>query len=268
VGARLAQRSLYVYAGLVVLFMWLPILGVLLASFNQSRFFSFPFDEWTTQWYGEARESTTVQDLFATSLQIALTVAVLATLIGFTGAMAFARYRWRGRAFFQRFIILPLFLPQMVLGLALRLWFNYADVLPDWRTAVFAHLVWIVPVTTLVIAIGAYGLDPELEAAANDLGSGRVRTFFEITLPPLLPAVRSAAIFAFLLSWLNFPLSFFTSGAESTVPEWIFAKQVGGYTPLLPSVGILAIAVPLVLVTGAFVALRLVRLARGAIVAR
>jgi spermidine/putrescine transport system permease protein len=257
-----------VYAAVVLLFMWLPILGVALASFNQSRFFSFPFDSWSLEWYREATSSTTVQELFTTSFRIAIAVAVIAALIGFAGGMAFARYRWAGRAIFQKLIILPILLPGLVLGLSIRLWLDYLDMLPTWQTAVLAHTIWIVPITTLIIAISVYNIDPELEAAAQDLGAGRARAFLEITVPPLVPAVRTAAIFAFLLSWLNFPLSYFTTGSESTVPEWIFAKQVGGYTPLLPSVGILAIVLPVLAITAAIIVLQAVRLTSRTLLGR
>lgn len=263
--ARVNAGAVYAYAGVVLLFMWLPILGVFLASLNDSRFFSFPFDSWSLDWYREATTSTTITELFATSFRIAFAVAALAALIGFAGGMAFARYRWRGRGAYQKLIILPILLPGLVLGLSIRLWLNYLDVLPTWQTAVLSHTVWIVPITTLIIAIAVYNVDPELEAAAKDLGAGRTRAFWEITLPPLVPAIRTAAIFAFLLSWLNFPLSYFTTGADSTVPEWIFAKQVGGYTPLLPSVGILAIVLPVLLIAAVVLLLQLVRLTRRAV---
>ncbi len=262
---RSPKGAVYAYAAVVLFFMWLPILGVLLASFNESRFFSFPFDTWSVAWYEEATASTTVRELFATSIKIATAVAALAALIGFAGGMAFARYGWAGRSVFQKVIILPLLLPGLVLGLSIRLWLNYLDMLPTWQTAVLAHTVWIVPITTLIIAISVYNVDPELEAAAKDLGAGRTRAFWEVTLPPLVPAVRTAAIFAFLLSWLNFPLSYFTTGSDSTVPEWIFAKQVGGYTPLLPSVGILAIVLPVLVLAGVIVLLEVVRLTRRAV---
>jgi len=265
---RSPRSAVYAYAAVVLFFMWLPILGVLLASFNESRFFSFPFDTWSLAWYEEATASTTVRDLFATSVKIAGAVAVIAALLGFAGGMAFARYRWAGRSFFQKLVILPLLLPGLVLGLSIRLWINYLEMLPTWQTAVLAHTVWVVPITTLIIAISVYNIDPELESAAQDLGAGRARAFWEVTLPPLLPAVRTAAIFAFLLSWLNFPLSYFTTGSESTVPEWIFAKQVGGYTPLLPSVGILAIVLPVLVLAGVLVLMQVVRLTRSAVSVR
>ena len=107
----------------------------------------------------------------------------------------------------------------------------------SWQTAVFAHLVWIVPVVTLVMAIQVYGFDPALEEAAFDLGASRLQVLREVTLPILWPGIWSGALFAFLLSWGNFPLSLYTTGADTTVPEWLYAKMVAGYTPMVPALG-------------------------------
>ena len=155
--------------------------------------------------------------------------------------MAFARYDWRGRQFYQRLIMLPIFFPQAVLGLALLLWFTYVGVLPSWEAAVFAHLVWIVPIVTLVISIQVYGFDAAQEEAAYDLGANRWQAFREVTLPALAPGLFSGALFAFLLSWGNFPLSTFTTGADSTVTEWLFTKMGSGYTPMIPTMGALSV---------------------------
>ena len=134
-------------------------------------------------------------------------------------------------------MLLPIFFPQPVLGLALLLWFNAIGIPLSWQTAVVAHLVWIVPVVTLVIATQVYSFDPTLEEAAFDLGASRWQVLREVTLPILWPGIWSGALFAFLLSWGNFPLSLYTTGADSTVPEWLYAKMVAGYTPMVPTLG-------------------------------
>lgn len=107
----------------------------------------------------------------------------------------------------------------------------------SWQTAVVAHLVWIVPVVTLVISILVYGFDPMLEEAASDLGASRLTILREVTLPLLWPGIWSGALFAFLLSWGNFPLSLYTAGADSTIPKWLYSKMVAGYTPMVPALG-------------------------------
>jgi len=265
---RLSRRLLLTYTVLILIFMFLPIFSFMFASFNGSRFFSFPFREWTAEWYGEAFASGTVRTLAQTTITIAVTVTVLGTILGFAGAMAFARFPWKGQGFFQKFIVLPIFFPQAVLGLALLLWFNTLSLQPSWQTAVLAHLVWVVPVVTLVISIQVYAFDDDLEAAAKDLGASRWQTFREVTFPILFPAIRTGAIFAFLLSWLNFPLSLFTTGADSTLPVWIYSKMTSGYTPLVPAIGTLTIVIPILLVITLLLLVLLYRSIRSAIRSR
>ncbi len=238
-GKRLTHGLIAVWTAAILVFLYLPILCVGLASFSKARYFRFPIRRYDTIWYKKAFSSLSVRELVSTSLTIALLVALVSVLLAFFGALAFARFDWRGRRLYQRIILLPIFFPQAVLGLALLIWFSSVGIIPDWRTAVVAHLVWITPIVTLVISIQAYSFDPALEEAAFDLGASRWQTLKEVTLPVLAPGVISGALFAFLLSWGNFPLSLFTTGADQTVPEWLYAKMVSGYTPLVPTLGAL-----------------------------
>jgi spermidine/putrescine transport system permease protein len=236
------RRTIGLWTGLVVVLLYLPVLCGVLASLGQSRYFRFPVQQWSTVWWERTLASIEIGILIRTSLAIAACVTVAAVVIGFLGALAFARYDWRGRRLYQKILLLPIFFPQPVLGLALLLWFNALGVPLSWWTAVVAHLVWIVPVVTLVIAIQVYGFDPALEEAAADMGASRLMVLREVTLPLLWPGIWSGALFAFLLSWGNFPLSLYTTGADSTVPEWLYAKMVAGYTPMVPTLGTLATA--------------------------
>jgi len=239
---RLTTSLLFLYALLVLFLLYVPIFAVGFASISKARYLSFPIKRYATKWYGEALESSTVADLATTSLVIALIVTLVSVIVGFFGALAFARYRWRYRTLFQKLVLLPVFFPQTVLGLALLMWFNAIGIVPSWKTAIVAHLVWIAPIATLIIAIRAYSFDPALEDAARDLGCTHMQILREITLPLLAPGMVSAALFAFLLSWGNFPLSLFTTGADSTLPEWLYAKMVSGYSPMVPTLGILSVA--------------------------
>ena len=222
---------------IVLAFLYVPMISVVLASFTKKRYFSFPITAWDTRWYEKALESLSVRDLIATSLSVAVTVTVFSVVLGFCSALAFARYDWKGRKLFQKLILLPIFFPQAVLGLALLLWFSNIGIITSWKTAAFAHMIWIVPIVTLIMSIQVYSFDPALEEAAFDMGASRWQVLREITLPILSPGIVSGAIFAFLLSWGNFPLSLFSTGADQTVPEWLYAKMVSGYTPMVPTLG-------------------------------
>jgi spermidine/putrescine transport system permease protein len=234
-----AKPLIIVWTVCIVVFLYTPMVSVVLASFSKKRYFSFPITSWDTKWYDKAFSSLSVRDLLATSFSVAALVTILSVVLAFFGALAFARYDWKGRKVFQKIILLPIFFPQAVLGLALLLWFSALGITTSWITAVFAHMVWIVPIVTLIISIQVYSFDPALEEAAVDMGASRWQTLREITLPILSPGIISGSVFAFLLSWGNFPLSLFSTGADQTVPEWLYAKMVSGYTPMVPTLGAL-----------------------------
>ncbi len=234
---KVVRALIVVWTLTVLLFLYMPMMAVVMASFTKQRYFRFPVNAWDTRWYEKAFESLSVRDLFWTSFSVALLVTILSVVLAFFGALAFARYDWKGRKMYQRIILLPIFFPQAVLGLALLLWFSSLGITTSWHTAVFAHMIWILPIVTLIMSIQVYSFDPVWEEAAYDLGASRLQVLREITLPILSPGIISGAIFAFLLSWGNFPLSLFTTGADQTIPEWLYSKMVSGYTPMVPTLG-------------------------------
>lgn len=246
--SRSTRIVLFVYGLVIIGVLYLPLISVGFASVSRARYLSFPIRRYSWRWYEEAMESGTVRDLLLTSLSVAAIVTVISVVIAFFGALAFARYQWRYRSAFQKLILLPIFFPQTVLGLALLMWFNALGIIPSWKTAIVAHLVWIAPIATLIVAIRAYSFDPALEEAARDMGASTLTIMREITLPLLMPGLISAGLFAFLLSWGNFPLSLFTTGADSTLPEWLYAKMVSGYSPLVPTLGILSVVASFILI--------------------
>ncbi len=235
------RNTIYAWTAAVVVFIYIPIVVIIMASFVKSRFFRLPVRAWETKWYEEALTANLMHQLHLTSFYIAGSVAILSVILGFFGALAFARYEWKGRHLYQKLLMVPIFFPQAVLGLALLLWFTFLGIIPTWHTAIIAHLVWIAPIVTLVISIQVYGYDTAQEEAAFDLGANRFQVLREVTLPALAPGLLSGALFAFLLSWVNFSLSTYTTGADNTVTEWLYAKMIVGYTPLVPALGALSV---------------------------
>lgn len=256
----ITRRLLGVYVTLVVTILYIPMVVVGLASISRSRFFVFPINKTSTKWYEDTFSSLQVEEAVWTSLSIAFFVAILSVIMAVFGALAYARFAWKGRKLYQQVLLIPVFFPQAVLGLALQLWFNSLGVQMSWPATVFAQLVWIAPIVTLIIAIQAYGYDPSVEEAARDLGATRWMVFKDITFPLLGPGIFSGFLFAILLSWGNFPLAYFTSGADVTIPEWLYGKMIGGYTPMVPAVGFLSVlAGGLALVIGLTIRARIAR---------
>jgi len=227
------------WVGTLVAVLYMPIISVVLASLANTRYMRFPHRVWTVDAYRAAAVDYTTVTLHMISLQIAVLVVLISVVLGTVGAMAYARYDWRGRSLFQKVLVLPIFFPQPVLGLALLLSFTAIGIAPSWKTAVIAHAVWIVPIVTLIISIRLFGYDVAQEEAAFDLGASRWQVAREVTLPALWPGIFSGALFAFLLSWSNLPLSVYTSGADTPLPVWLFSRTATNYSPLVPAVAVI-----------------------------
>lgn len=246
--SRAVRAGRLVWTTLVVLLLYMPIVSIVLASLANTRFMRFPHKVWSLQPYRDAIAQDLTWQLQSVSLQIALCVAGLAILLAIPGALAFARYRWPGRTLYQKLLLLPVFFPQAVLGLALLVTMSALGITPSWRTTVFAHLVWIVPIVTLIVSIRLYGYDAAQEEAAFDLGATRLQAFWHVTIPQMAPGIVSGALFAFLLSWANLPLSAYTSGPDSTLPEWLFSRMATNYAPMVPAISVLSIIASLAVV--------------------
>jgi spermidine/putrescine transport system permease protein len=229
---------LLVYAALMLLFVVTPMICIGVISFAPTRFLNFPFPRPATlRWYEEMVQSLAIREAFVNSLVIASIVTVISIFLATCGALAFVRYSYKGRKLFQRLVLLPVFFPQSVLGLILLVWFSNLGVPSGWFAVVLGQIVWIAPVVTLIISIQIFGYDASLETAARDLGAKPGYVFRRVTLPLLAPGILSGGLFAFLLSWVNFPISYFTSGVDSTVPVWLHTKSVLAPIPSANALG-------------------------------
>jgi len=226
---------LAVYIGSLVVFLQAPAMSLLVSSFSADKYFHFPFDELSVRWYVEMFESGGIRGAVGNSVLTAFVVMIPTTILGFFGALAFARFKWRGRGIYQKFLLLPIFFPQLVLALAQLLLCNSFKLNPSWIVAGISHMVWMLPIVTMVIAIQVYGFDTTMEEAAYDLGASTWQVYKEVTLPVLLMGIVSGALFAFLLSWSDFELSLFLQGTDQMLPVYIYGKMTGGFSPTAPA---------------------------------
>ncbi|MCE0503968.1 ABC transporter permease [Roseivivax sp. GX 12232] len=254
-------RSLWLTLILALLYM--PILSVVLASLANTRYMRFPHRTWSVGAYTDTFSQQETLTLHLVSLKVALCVTLFSVILGALGAMAFARYDWRGRSIYQKAVVLPIFFPQPVLGLALLMFYSALGIPPSWKTAIFAHMVWILPIVTLVISIRLFGYDPAQEDAARDLGASRWQVLREVTLPHLAPGLISGGLFAFLLSWSNLPLSIFTTGADTTLPEWLFSRVATNYAPVVSAIAVIGTFASVILGVLVLLGLRLSRARAG-----
>ena len=226
---------LAVYILSLIVFLQAPAMSLLVSSFSADKYFKFPFKELTFRWYIEMFQSGGIRHAVGNSIMTALVVMIPTTLLGFLGALAFARFKWRGRGLYQKFLLLPIFFPQMVLALAQLLLCNHFKINTSWVVAGISHMVWMLPIVTMVIAIQIYGYDVTMEEAAYDLGASTWQVYKEVTLPVLMLGIVSGALFAFLLSWSDFELSLFLQGTDQMLPVYIYGKMTGGFSPTAPA---------------------------------
>lgn len=186
---------------------------------------------------------------------IAFFATVIATAIGTTAAIVAVRYRFKGKAAFHALTGAPLAFPQLLLGIVLLLWFS---VLGRWFgfntgvvTAIIGHIVYITPFVMVIVAVQVYNFDPQLEDAARDCGASTWEVYRHITIPLLWPGIFSAAIFAFLLSWGNFYITYSLAGSTRTVPTFIFSGIAVGSSPLYPAIATVVFIPGLLLVAAA-----------------
>jgi spermidine/putrescine transport system permease protein len=215
---------LRVYAGLVYVFLFAPILVVALTSFNPDGRATIP-NGLTTRWYANLMEDDQLIDALWTSLQIAVLTALIASLLGLLAAYGLSRYRFPGRGAVQGLFYLPMLVPGVVSGVSLLTWYNRIGLGSGYLTILIAHVIFALPFTLTIILTSFAGFDTRLEEAAQDLGATPLRTFMRITLPIVMPGVIGGALIAFTLSFDEFVLTFFVAGGGvQTLPIVIYDR--------------------------------------------
>jgi spermidine/putrescine transport system permease protein len=218
------------------LFLYAPIAIIVLYSFNSARF-GVGWKGFTTQWYGALLDNSQALAAAKTSLILALISTAISTVLGALLGYGLGRYRFPGREFAARFLYLPIFVPDIVMAVALLLfysllrgWFEFVEL--GLFTMVLAHVTFQIPFVTIVVRSRLADFDPTIEEAARDLGANPWQTFRHVTLPMMFPGVVAGALLAFTLSLDDFVVSFFTSGPGSTtLPMLIYSSVKRGITP-------------------------------------
>ena len=238
--SALANVILYGSMAAVLIFFYVPIFTLIAFSFQEGRFLTLPFEGVSLKWYGALFQSGPALTALWNSTLIAIIATLVATTIGTMAAIVAVRYRFKGKLAFQGLAGAPLAFPQLLLGIVLLLWFS---VLGRWFgfntgivTAIIGHIVYIAPFAMVIVAVQVYNFDPVLEDAARDCGASTWEVYRHVTIPLLWPGIFSAAIFAFLLSWGNFYITYSLAGSTRTIPTFIFSGIAVGSSPLYPAI--------------------------------
>jgi ABC-type spermidine/putrescine transport system permease subunit II len=254
---------LFAYSLLYLAFLYAPPALLVLLSFNDSDQSGLPFVGFTTRWFGEVFDNQVLIESLQTSLRVALVAVLISSVLGTFAAVQIARVTGRLRGFNLAVISVPLFLPPVVLGLAMIIGLNALGVERGLWTITAGHVILTLPVVTLLVLVRLEGLDRNQELAAMDLGARPWRAFVGISVPQALPGIVAGAMIAFAFSMDEFILTFLVTGSQQTLPLYIFGSLRIRVSPDLNAVSALMLAASFVLLTlGALIAVGRDRLRR------
>lgn len=212
------------YYWLLVIFLYLPILLLILFSFNDSESLRFPLQGFTLEWYKRLADTEGLIDATRNSLIVGLFSSLVATVIGTMAAIAIMRFDFPGRGIFLAVSALPLVIPSVVIGVALLILYRQLfDVQLSLWTVGLGHVVINIPVVMLIVAARLAGFPDNLEEAAMDLGASYWGAQLRVTLPMSVPALVAAFLTAFTTSFDEYAMSVFVIGTEATLPVYIFS---------------------------------------------
>ncbi|MFP6730091.1 MAG: ABC transporter permease [Alphaproteobacteria bacterium] len=216
--------ALGVYAVLYLAFIYIPVLFLPLFSFNDSIYIAFPLKGFTLQWYVNMANSDGLMTSVYNSLRVGAVVAVLATTLGTFAAKAVTRYKMPGRGPVITFIMLPLVIPGIIMGIALLIIANMTGLGLSLYTVGVGHLLVSTPFAMLIMVSRLEGFDKNLEEASQDLGESAWSTFWRVTFPLALPGIIASLLLSFTISFDEFILAFFLSGTNTTLPVYIWGQ--------------------------------------------
>jgi spermidine/putrescine transport system permease protein len=230
--SALRPRYLKLHALLVHAFLFAPIIVLVVFSFNKARSGS-TFTGFTTDWYDRLFDNEEALDAFRTTLKVAITATLVATVLGTLAAFALTRFQFRGRAAYSTLVFISLVIPEVVLGIALLTFYRqFADVQLSLRTVILSHITFCIAFVVVVVKARLSSFDNRLVEAAADLGATPTQTFLRVVLPLAAPGIAAGAMLAFTISLDDVVITFFTSGPGSTtLPLYIFGLTRVGVSP-------------------------------------
>ena len=241
---KLASRILGTLSILILVFLWTPVVMVMVFSFSTNKY-GVAWDGFTLKWYAALFNNDAVKDALIRSLIIAGVTVVVSTLIGTMAAYGLYKLNFIGKQFLRTSILLPLVFPSVVTGAALLVFFTRLIQIPlGYPSIIIAHIVFCSPLAVFIILGRMQRFDWSWEEAALDLGATPLRTFLRVTGPQLLPAIMASAMLIFPWSFDDFVITYFVSGVGSTtLPIYVFSQMRFGATPVINTIGTLFVTV-------------------------
>jgi spermidine/putrescine transport system permease protein len=243
------NRPLRIYARAYLAFLYIPVLFLPLFSFNDSLYIAFPLKGFTTQWYASMIGNEPLLAALLNSIKVGAVTAALATILGIFGAKAVTRYRLPGQKPVVFVIMLPLFIPGIILGVALLILANRLGVTLSLYTVTLGHILITVPFAMATMIPRFEGFDKSMEEASADLGENAIWTFWRVTLPIMFPGVLASLLLCFTVSFDEFIIAFFLAGTDPTLPVYVYSQlRFPQYLPSVVALGACVLMVSFVVV--------------------
>ena len=236
------------YAALVFAFIYLPIVVLVLYSFNRDGVGGFPPRHFTFDWYRQLFGDSAIWDSVVNSLIVAAGAVVLSLTLGLLAALALDRADFPGKSLFRRLVLLPLILPGIITGLSMLMFAVFAGFQRSLTLVFFGHGTALISVATTELFAGLQKMDRGQEEASLDLGATPWRTFWLVTLPNLKLSLIAAGLLIFTLSMDEIAVTFFLIGNENTLPLEIWGRLRRGITPEINAISTLILVVSIILI--------------------
>lgn len=235
------KRVLFTYSILMFMFLYIPIIILMIFSFNDSKI-STVFTGFTYDWYSNLFSNKQIWFALKNSLFIGAITTLIATVLGTLAALAFNKYNFPGRKLLDALYYTPIIIPDIVLGIALLTFYGFLEVSLGFKTVIPGHVTITASYVMLVVLARLHGFDRSLEEAAKDLGANALQTFKKVTLPLIFPGVLAGALLAFTISLDEFVIAYFTSGPKSTtLPVYVYTMISKGVSPEINALSTLLI---------------------------
>jgi spermidine/putrescine transport system permease protein len=240
--AQRLPKSLIGFTALVYFLLHLPILVLVIFSFNSSRYVV-----WTglsLNWYKRLLERPDILAALKASLIVGICSTIVSTILGTLIALALARHRFKGRTVFEGLLYVPIVTPEIVVGISLLILFAALKIPLGLSTITIAHIAFNISFVVVVVLARIQGMDQNLEEAAMNLGADEITTFWKITVPQLWPGILAGALLAFTMSFDDFVITFFVSGVGSTtLPLLVYGMVRKSIEPSINAISTLILIV-------------------------
>jgi spermidine/putrescine transport system permease protein len=232
----------------IIAFLYLPVAVMVAMAFNDSELYALPITP-SLRWFAALRENGPLLAATQNSLLIATATALIATALGTPAALALNRRAFRGQTLLKLLLLPPIAIPWLIIGTAMLVFFFWTGIGRGLHAMMIGHVALAIPYVVLIVGAGLQVLRSDLEEAAMSLGSTPLHAFFAVTLPPLLPSIVAALLFAFAVSLDQFVVSYFLARpGVSTLPVEIYASIRTGFTPEINAISTIFLGVSTLLI--------------------